>query len=212
VAFIVTMTYYSANIIYPNMINNFWLGPTTSLSTQLLLTLPPNLGLVFGSCCLLGLGNLLGHWKWTLCGAWIGMVLFGALLALVTPFNQGTMIAFAFLGQAFFGWAQYESIGFTQLGVHQRDLGLSGGLAGVARYAGGSLATAIYTTVLRNTQATRAAITVPQAAIAAGLSSSSASELLAAFPLGATALQAIEGMNDEILAAATSAWQWSFAQ
>jgi hypothetical protein len=140
------------------------------------------------------------------------MVLWGALLALVTPFNQGTMIAFAFLGQAFFGWAQYESIGFTQLGVHQSDLGLSGGLAGVARYAGGSLATAIYTSVLTNTQTARAAATVPQAAIEAGLSSSAASQLLAAFPLGASALQAIDGVNDEILAAATTAYRWSFAQ
>ena len=38
---------------------------------------------------------------------------------------------------AFFGWAQYESIAFTQLGVPQQDLGFSGGLAGMARYAGG---------------------------------------------------------------------------
>ena len=59
-------------------------------------------------------------------------------MALVTPFNKNLMIAFAFLEQTFFGWAQYESVAFTQLGVHQHDLGISGGLAGglagVARY------------------------------------------------------------------------------
>lgn len=43
-----------------------------------------------------------------------------------------------------FGWAQNESIAFTQLGVHQYDLGIAGGLAGVARFAGGSVAQAIY--------------------------------------------------------------------
>lgn len=135
------------------------------------------------------------------------MVLWGALLALETPYNQGMMIAFAFLGQAFFGWTQYKSIGFTQLGVHQSDLGLSGRFLGVARHAGGSLAAAIYTSVLTNTQTTRAAAAVPQAAIAAGLSSARLQVTWQLFPLGATALQAINGVNDETLAAATTTYR-----
>lgn len=80
------------------------------------------------------------------------------------------------------------------INVSQHDLGVSGGLAGVARYAGGSLAQAIYVSIMTNVQNSRAAATVPQAAIAAGLSSESASKLLAAFPRGAAALQAIPGM------------------
>ena len=122
------------------------------------------------------------------------MTLFGGLMALVTPYNKGAMIAFAFLEQTFFGWAQYESIAFTQLGVPQEELGISGGLAGVARFAGGSLATAIYTSVLTNTQASRAATTVPQAAVAAGLDPKNAQALLQALPLGADAIMAIPGV------------------
>lgn len=94
VAFIVTMFYYSVNIIWPTMVNVFYIGPGVSRSTELLLTLPPNVGLVFGSLCLMAFGNVLGHWKWTLAGTWLGMVLFGALMGLVTPFNQSVMIAF----------------------------------------------------------------------------------------------------------------------
>ena len=139
------------------------------------------------------------------------MVLFGALMGLVTPYNKGLMIAFAFLGQTFFGWAQYLSVAFTQLGVHQHDLGISGGLAGVARYAGGSLAQAIYVSILANTQSSRAAATVPQAAMQAGANSSTAVALLAAFPLGSAAIAEVPGINDQILAAAGSAFQWSYA-
>ena len=88
---------------------------------------------------------------------------------------------------------------------------MSGGLAGVARYAGGSLAQAIYVSILANTQATRAAITVPQAAMAAGASSDTAQAVLAAFPLGAKALAAVPGVTAEILGAAATAFQWSYA-
>jgi hypothetical protein len=112
---------------------------------------------------------------------------------------------------AFFGWAQYESVAFTQLGVPQQDLGFSGGLAGMARYAGGSLAQAIYTTILTNTQSKRAAATLPQAAISAGMSSENAQQLLAAFPLGAKAIAAVPGVTTEAIAAASLAFQWSYA-
>lgn len=211
IAFIVTMFYYGINIIYPTMINVFFITPETSRSEQLALSLPGNIGLVFGACLLIAFGNLIGHWKWTLCASWAGMTLFGGLMAMVTPFNKGTMIAFAFLEQTFFGWAQYESIAFTQLGVHQHDLGISGGLAGVARYAGGSLAQAIYTSILANTQAARAAATVPQAAMVAGANLATAQGVLSAFPLGSTALSEVPGVTPEILAAAGEAYQWSYA-
>ena len=132
-------------------------------------------------------------------------------MALVTPYNKGLMIAFAFLEQTFFGWAPYLSIAFTQLGVHQHDLGMSGGLAGVARYAGGSLAQAIYVSILTNAQAARAAATVPEAAIKAGASEATANALLAAFPLGTAAIEKVPGINTNILAAAGTAFQWSYA-
>lgn len=112
---------------------------------------------------------------------------------------------------AFFGWAQYESVAFTQLGVPQQDLGFSGGLAGMARYAGGSLAQAIYTTILTNTQTRRAMKTLPQAAIAAGMTPEDALKLLAAFPLGTKAIAAVPGTTEEALQAATLAFQWSYA-
>ena len=81
----------------------------------------------------------------------------------------------------------------------------------MARYAGGSLAQAIYVSILSNTQGKRAAITVPAAAIKAGLPASSASQILAAFSLGTAALEAVPGLTPEILAAASDAYKWSYA-
>jgi hypothetical protein len=76
------------------------------------------------------------------------MVLFGALLGLGNPDRKGMvsrtrtrlfyfqvtdvvfqMIAFVFLAEVGFGWAQYLSIAFIQFGVDQVELGISGGLA-----------------------------------------------------------------------------------
>ncbi|KAF2465273.1 MFS general substrate transporter [Lindgomyces ingoldianus] len=211
VAFIVTMFYYSVNIIWPTMVNVFYITPTTSRSTELLLTLPPNVGLVTGACLLIAFGNVFKRWYWTLIISWTGMTLFGALMGLCTPFNKGLMITLCCINATFFGWAQYESVAFTQLGVPQQDLGFSGGLAGMARYAGGSLAVAIYTTILTNTQTTRAAATLPKAAIAAGMTPENAQKLLAAFPLGGQAIASVPGTTAEALAAAGLAFKWSYA-
>ncbi len=205
------MFYYGINVIYPTMVNVFYITPKTTRGEQLALSLPGNIGLVFGACLLIGLGDVFRHYKITLAISWSGMVLFGGLMALVTPYNKGMMIAFAFLMQTCFGWAQYLSIAFTQLGVHQHDLGVSGGLAGVARYAGGSLAQAIYVSILANTQASRAAITVPAAAIQAGADQTTASALLAAIPLGSEAIAKVPGITNEIVGAAAEAFKWSYA-
>jgi hypothetical protein len=76
------------------MVNVFYLGPGVSRSTELLLTLSPNIGIVFGSLWLMASGNTIGHWKWTLAGTWFSMVLFAARMGLITPLNQPMMIAF----------------------------------------------------------------------------------------------------------------------
>ena len=75
----------------------------------------------------------------------------------------------------------------------------------------GSLAQAIYVSILANTQATRAARNVPAAVIQAGGDSQMAQAILAAFPLGAAALEKIPDINADILGAASTAYQWAYA-
>ena len=68
----------------------------------------------------------------------------------------------------------------------------------------------VYTTILTNVQSSSAANLVPAAAIAAGLPTSSASALLAALPLGASAIAQVPGITNEIAAAAGAAFQQSY--
>ncbi|KAF2492231.1 MFS general substrate transporter [Lophium mytilinum] len=208
--FVVTMFYYAINVIYPTMIAVFFTNETTSFRYAIVLTLPQNLGLTFGAVLLTTFGTKIGHWKWTLTASVTTMVVFGALLGLGTPDRKGMMIAFVFLAEMGFGWAQYLSIAFIQFGVDQVELGISGGLAGVARFAGGSVAISVYTTILSNVQSSHAAKLVPAAAIAAGLPAASASALLAAIPLGSAAIAKVPGITTEIAVAAGAAFQQSY--
>ncbi|KAJ2906622.1 putative trichothecene efflux pump protein [Zalerion maritima] len=208
--FVVTMFYYAINVIYPTMISVFFTDATSDFREGVILTLPGNLGLTFGAVLLTLFGSKIGHWKWTLTGSVAIMVVFGALMALGTPDRKGMMIAFVFLCQVGFGWAQYLSIAFIQFGTEQVELGIAGGLAGVARFAGGAVAISVYTTILTNVQSREYLKLVPEAARAAGLDADSIPALLEAFPLGADALSQVPGITNDIIAAAASAFQQSY--
>ncbi|KAF7556790.1 hypothetical protein G7Z17_g1149 [Cylindrodendrum hubeiense] len=208
--FVVTMFYYCLNVVYPTMIAVFFTNETTDFKYAIALTLPQNLGLTFGAVLLTLFGTKIGHWRWTLTGSVTIMVVFGALLALGTPDRFGMVIAFIFIAEIGFGWAQYLSIAFIQFGTDQVELGISGGLAGVSRFAGGAIAISVYTTILTNVQSSSMLKLVPAAAIKAGLSEDSVEQLLAALPLGSAALQAVPGITADIMVAAGAAFQQSY--
>ena len=209
-SFVVTMFYYAINVVWPTMINVFFTDATTSFRYQIVLTLPANLGLCFGAFLLSVLGTRIGHWRWTLTASVFVMVLFGALLALVTPQRKGLAIALVFIEQIGFGWAQYLSIAFVQFGTDQVELGIAGGLAGVSRFAGGAVSITVFSTILSNVTARNTLKLVPAAATAAGLPASSVSALIAALPLGASAIAAVPGITDSVIAAASAAYQQAY--
>jgi hypothetical protein len=79
------------------------------------------------------------------------MVVFGVLLVLGKPSNKDLMIAMVFLSQTAYGWAIYLSIAISPTGVEHKDLGHGGGTSGLSRFAAGTIAAAVYTTILTNT-------------------------------------------------------------
>ncbi|KAI1623928.1 fungal trichothecene efflux pump-domain-containing protein [Exophiala viscosa] len=210
---VITMYYYAANIIWPTMISVFYTTASSSINDALVLTLPSNLALVAGAITFACLGHRIGYWKITLIISFGLAVIFGGLMALVTPHNKGLMTALIFLMQClvFFGWAQYEAVAFVQFGVDQLDLGASGGLAGVARFGGGSLAVAVYTSVLTNSQSKKALDIVVKAGMKNGLTEAAAVQLLSALSLGAEAISKVPGINPSAIAAAGIAFQESYA-
>ncbi len=137
------------------------------------------------------------------------MVLWGSLLALVTPYNKGLMIAFMSLGQLSYGWAAYLSVTYTQLGVSQENLGISGGLAGAARYAGGAVASASFSSAISNGIAKRSAQLIPQAALTAGLPQALLEQVTKAASGGSAALSQIPGVTKDVVSAVSDAYKWS---
>ena len=138
------------------------------------------------------------------------MVIFGALLALANPTNRGTMMAFVFLSQTGFGWAQYLSIAFIQFGTDQVELGIAGGLAGVARFAGGAVAISVYTTILTNVVNSTAGRLVIPAVVGAGGDQATGTAILQALPLGAEALARVPGATTAMITAAGGAFQQAY--
>ncbi|TKA81099.1 hypothetical protein B0A49_00394 [Cryomyces minteri] len=175
---VVNMFYYSGSIIWPTMINAFYTNGGIDWQYGILLSIPQGLAISTGAVLLGLFGSKIRRWHWQLTVSVTIMVIFGVLLALGKPSNKGLMIAFVFLSQGAYGWAIYLSIAVSQMGVEHKDLGLSGGLSGTARFAGGSIAAAIFTTVLTNGINTYTAKLVPTAATQAGLPASDVAALL----------------------------------
>jgi hypothetical protein len=132
------MFYYSSSILWPTMITTFYTNGGADWQYATALSLPQGFAIAFGALLLTLFGSKIRHWQWQLTGAVLVMVVFGSLLGLVTPTNKGTMIAFIFLSQTGFGWGIYLSIAITQMGVEQKNLGVSGGISGAIRFAAGA--------------------------------------------------------------------------
>lgn len=178
----------------------------------MLLTLPPNLGLPFGAILLMAFGNKIGHWRWTLIVSVSSLVLWGSLMVLITPYNKAMMVAFVCLGQISYGWAAYLAVTFTQLGVPQEFLGISGGLAGLARYAGGAVASASYSSAIGNGIQKRGWELIPPAALDAGLPEESLETLMSAVISGGpAAISKIQGVTPQVTEAVAMAYKWSVA-
>jgi len=148
---IINMFYYSTSIVFPTMIASFWITDPTAWREASILSLVQGFAICAGVVVLSFAGGRIRRWNWQVTGYCTFMVTFGVLLALVEPDRKALMCVFVFLSQAGYSAAMYLSIAISQLGVEQKDLGLSGGLSGCLRFAGGGVATAVYTTILKNT-------------------------------------------------------------
>lgn len=119
-------------------------------------------------------------------------------------------MAFVFLAMTGFGWAQYLSIAFIQFGTDQVELGIAGGLAGVARFADGAVAISVYTTILSNVVTKNAIRLVIPAAMQAGATQETAVAILTALPLGASALAKVPDATTAMITAAGAAFQQAY--
>lgn len=152
VGFVVTMFYFGCNIIWGTMVSTIFTNAETPTNTVYWLATVQGFGIVAGGVFLAVAGNYFQHWKWQMVISITWMTFFGGLLAYITPERKGEGIAFAFLSAFGYGYAQYLSITYIQFGADQIELGIAGGLGGVARESGGAIAVTVFQTILVNVQ------------------------------------------------------------
>ncbi|KAK0260782.1 hypothetical protein LTS09_004557 [Friedmanniomyces endolithicus] len=202
VGFVVTMFYYATNITWPTMVGVYFTSAATPPHIIYLLATVQGFGIFTGAMLLSFLGTHIGHWRWQMGVPITLMTFFGGLLAYITPEHESLAIAFAFLTAAAYGYAQYLSIAYIQFGADQTELGVAGGAVAVTTFA----------TILGTTQSAYAVSHVIPAAEAAGASTAVAENVLAALPLGAAALEKVQGLTTAIAEAAGAAFVESYVQ
>ena len=212
VGFVVTMFYYATNITWPTMVEVYFTSAATPPHIVYLLATVQGFGILTGAMLLSFLGTYIQHWRFQMGVPITLMTFFGGMLAYVTAERESLGIAFAFLVAMFYGYGQYLSIAYIQFGADQLELGIAGGLAGVARYAGGAVAVTLFQTILTTTQTKYAVNHVISAAEAAGASPTVAKAVFAALPSGTTALESVQGLTTAIAEAAGAAYVKSYVQ
>ncbi|EXJ65476.1 hypothetical protein A1O7_01817 [Cladophialophora yegresii CBS 114405] len=166
---VINMFYYSSSLIWPTLIDSCYTTAGQPWKKAAGLAVTQGVAITLGAMGLSFLGGTLKHYHWQLTLSTGVMVLFGALHALATPDNLGLMLAFMFLCMVGYGWAIYLCIAFTQMGVVQEQLGISGGLSGSIRFAGGTLAQAVYQSVNQNEIAKKTPLLLTRAAERVGV-------------------------------------------
>ena len=76
------------------MVNTFWSDGTSDFRFAIKLLIIQGLANLVGSLLLVALGSRIRHWQWQLTTTAFFMVVFGSLLALGSPSNEGMMLAF----------------------------------------------------------------------------------------------------------------------
>lgn len=139
-----------------------------------------------------------------------GMVGFVAALAALTPETKNIGIAFTIIGPFFVGFIELVSLALAPLFCRPADIGLASGLLASIRSAGGSIAVAVYSTILSNRLATTLPENIGPAATGAGLPSSQVAALVAAVKAGK--LATFPDITPAIQAAVTAVLPTAYSQ
>ena len=138
------------------------------------------------------------------------MVGFVGALASLTPDTKTTGIALTILGPFFVGFIELASLALAPLFCKPSDIGLASGLLASIRSAGGSIAVAVYSTILSNRLASTLPANIGPVAIAAGLPADQVPALVAAAKAGK--LATFPGITDAITAAVTRVMPLAYSQ
>jgi Fungal trichothecene efflux pump (TRI12) len=192
--------YYSMNVLWPQQIAYLFPGTTTHNGW---------LACVVGSATLLGqivgggLCQYIHQTRWILISSTFSLVAFSAAMVSVGPGDEVKGIALMFMACFSVGIIEICSLALAPLACGSEDLGVALGALGSIRSGGASVATAIYTSILSNKLGKLVPEYVSNAALEAGLPSSSLTALFTNLSTGT--LAKVPGISPSIIKAVVAA-------
>ncbi|KAG7130845.1 Trichothecene efflux pump TRI12 like protein [Verticillium longisporum] len=206
-ATVASMFYYSAVLLWPQQVQALytrdityagWLSTTVASSTAL--------GQIIAGAIVKWGGNV----RYWIIFSTFAMVGFVGALASLTPETKNTGIALTIIGPFFVGFIELAALALAPLYCKPADIGLASGLLASIRSAGGSVAVAVYTTILANQLSTTIPSNIAGPAIEAGLPANQVGALAAAVRAGKMAT--FPGITDSIQEAVRSVLPIAYSQ
>ncbi|KAL2851411.1 fungal trichothecene efflux pump [Aspergillus pseudodeflectus] len=212
-AAVASMVYYSFTVLWPTIISSIYTTDSIQVGLQ---------SSVVGGGILLGqimggmaLGFLPGV-KYQCIIASCLAISFITPLSALGPDTWEMTIALGVLGCIAVGYIENITFPGVTLVVEPQDIGLATGVLGSLRALGGAIAQAVYVSVLDNELQKNIPAYVGPAATSAGLPESSLAALLSALSASSgtssSSLDAVPGINDGIVAAASAAMKVAYSR
>ncbi|KAL4804326.1 fungal trichothecene efflux pump [Aspergillus unguis] len=188
-----SMIFYALSVIWPQQIEVLFNASADDIGW---ISCTINGGAIAGALVGTITVKLIGHIKWQLVVACIVFTTFTGAMAAVTPSTKTMAILFSLISSMGIGYMEIITLVGGPLSVAAKDIGLASGLQFAVRTAFDSLADSIYVTILANKVAENMPKYIIPAVTAAGLSESSAEQLVEAIAAGnATLVQQVPGIT-----------------
>lgn len=123
-------------------------------------------------------------------------------------------MALVFLATTFVGWNEALVLPICTIAIRdQEEIGTAAGIAGSSRSAISTVASTVYSVVLTSRVTQTLTTQVPPAVIAAGLPAASVVDYMSAIAAGGkqSLLDAVKGLNSEILATGAQAYRHAYS-
>ncbi|KAM0339650.1 hypothetical protein ACHAPU_010832 [Fusarium lateritium] len=179
------------------------------------ISIPANVSGIIGGWIMPTLVHKIKHIRYQFSFALVLQTAFTASYATVIPHNRTGWMILPMFGQACFTWLTVLSYVSSGLLVPQEELGVSAGLMGTFRSAGGSLGNAMFSTIVTSIVNRNLAKNIAGAAMGAGYSAKDLPSLIPGVIQNAVgvlfALAKVPGVTGAVLQATSAAFKNTYA-
>ena len=211
ICYVSGIVYIALSIIWPSQVNAIY-GTTHTWEQNAWMSTTIGLSLVVGICVIGPFFHKIGHIKYQLILATSVQTAFMGALSSSNPNTATRAIVFSILAMFPNGFLELSSVFLAQFGADDSELGICFAITFGLRNAWGSVFTSVFIAILNSKVPAEMKAHIPPAVIAAGLPESSVPSVFEAIGKGtAAALEAVPGMNSEILVAVQKSLALSYS-